>query len=82
MTQLKSSMIVVLDLANFAFDATVATDDHCRVVAWSPNAEQLLSYAQSEATGRHCVEVLQAVSLGDNAHELIGNRGKVIAGRG
>ncbi len=54
-------MIETRDLVELASDAAFAIDGGMEIVAWNHGAQQLLGYDPSEAIGRHCSEVLQAV---------------------
>jgi len=57
-------MFEARDLVDFASDAAFAVNRSMKIVAWNHRAELLLGYAQDEAIGRHCSEILQAVLAG------------------
>ncbi len=57
-------LIDARNLVDNASDAAFAIDDGLNITAWSRGAQNLLGYAPSEAIGRHCSEIIQAVLPG------------------
>ena len=54
-------MVDARDLVDLASDAAFAVDGDSRIVAWNSRADDLLGYAPSEAIGRRCYDVIQAI---------------------